>query len=88
MVLIDWNKICERITDELGQRLHFDTDEKYKPFRKFYHWWGTKATPFIMNIASFFVLYGIFSTIYSKFGLDRLIVIFITIFVLNLRWST
>lgn len=87
MPLIDWDAISRRMTDAAAKRMNLDTDPNYAPFRKFYYWWGYKFTPLLMNISSFIVAYTIFSKVETRWGIERVFLIFVVIYVMNLRFG-
>jgi len=85
-VLIPFEDYCEKITDEIFRRMHLSSDPRFSPrFRSFIRFSGTKAIPFILNIASFFVLYRIFTAVQANYGNDKLFVLVAVIFVMSLK---
>jgi hypothetical protein len=89
MPLIDIDKICERQTDRIFKWFNIDTDPTYSPkFRRFVRFFGTKVIPTIFNIAIFFLLFYIFTSIARNKGIEALFVLFVTIYVMNLRLNS
>jgi hypothetical protein len=66
--------------------MNIDQDPIYTTkFKKFIRFMGEKFTPFILNIASFFLLLFIFGRILASYGIERLFVLFMVIFVMSLK---
>jgi len=87
-MLIDFDKYCEKITDKILFYFNVESDPLYSErARKFFRWFGYKLIPFILNIASFFILLTIFNRIAKNYGMTKLLVLFMTIYVMNMRVS-
>lgn len=85
-MLLDFEKYCERITDEIFKRMHLDTEPVITPkARKTFRWIGVKLIPFILQIATFFILLNIFNRIVTSYGIEKLVVLFMVIFIMSLR---
>ncbi|MCJ7768169.1 hypothetical protein MUP79_07240 [Candidatus Bathyarchaeota archaeon] len=85
-MLIDFEQYCGRITDEIFKRLNVEYDHRYTPkARKVFRWIGVKAIPFILQIATFIILYNIYNRIVTGYGIEKLAVLIAVIFTLSLR---
>lgn len=85
-MLIDFHGISKRMTDRLFERMQIDTDPIYSErFKKFLRWLGYHFNPFLMSFASFLVLLWMFNRVVESFGIEKLLVIFMAIFVMSMR---
>lgn len=85
-MLIPFEDYCEKITDKIFMYFNLEHDDRYgEKFKKTIRFIGTKLAPFILHIASFIILYNIFQRVHDSFGMDRLIILFMVIFIMSNR---
>jgi hypothetical protein len=83
---IDFQAILKKQLDKIFAKYNIDTDPIYTPwFRKSIKFFGYKFMPVVIGIASFFILLKIFGTVLDKYGVERLLVLFMTIYVMSIR---
>jgi hypothetical protein len=84
-MLIDFESYCGRITDEIFKRMNLDYDPRFTPkAKRVFRWIGVKAIPFILQIATFIILFNIYSRV-AKLGIDKLVILMAVIFTMSLR---
>jgi hypothetical protein len=76
--------ITDRVVDQILVRMNVDTDPIFtQGFRKFIRWFGYKAIPFILNIASFIVMIFIFNKVLATIGFEKTVVILLVLLYLK-----
>lgn len=76
--------ITDRAVDQILVRMNIDTDPIFTVgFRKFIRWFGYKAIPFVLNIASFIVMVFIFNKVLAAVGFEKTVVLLLVLLYLK-----
>lgn len=85
-MLFDFERINKKMYDKAFARLKLDDDKEFsKKERAVIKWFAYTLTPFILNVAGFLVLLWLFNRVVSLYGVEKLLVLFVAISVMNFR---
>lgn len=85
-MLIDFQSISKKVMDRVMNKYNIENDPFYgEKFTKFIKFMGYTFFPKVMNIASFLVLLFIFNKIATSQGIEKLVVLFMAIYVMSMR---
>jgi len=84
--MFDFTPILKKGMDKIWLYFGIDDDPIYTPrFKKFIKWFGYTFSPFVMNIASFIILFWIFKRVNANYGIEMAVILGFVIIIFILK---